>query len=165
METSPIEATFSLSYFERLKIVLALTLASPVSMVWLSMFPVFGFVVLYLMASPTSNNSSMSIVAAIGCFGFIPFIILFNAYSAHRADRKNGPYNYRFDDTGLQVISSNSELKQSWSAIPRMRERLGILLLYFSKNCAHCVPVRALGNSVSSVIQLAVKNGVPHVDT
>jgi hypothetical protein len=168
METSrKFEATFSLTYGERLRAGWALTLKSPASLAWLSVFPLFGIILLVLMLLPRSQNSAMDFVVLVGCFGFVPFMFLFNTYNAHRTERSKGPYTYRFDETGLQVTSVTSELKQSWAAIPRVRESAGILLLYFNKRCAHCVPLRALGGSgvAGAVMELASAAGVPRVGT
>ena len=168
METSPrLEATFSLTYGERLRAGWALTLKSPSSLLWLSVFPLFGIILLVLMLMPRSQNSAMDLVALAGCFGFVPFMFLFNTYNAHRAERSRGPYTYRFDEDGLQVTSATSELKQTWAAIPRVRESSGILLLYFNKRCAHCIPLRALDSSeaAGAIMQLASAAGVPRVGT
>jgi hypothetical protein len=162
-----IEAKFSLTYTERLRAGWALTLGSPASLAWLSFFPICGIALLVLMTLPTSHQSLWDWVLVAACFGFVPFMFFFNSYNAHRADRAKGPYTYRFDGEGLQVLSATSELKQSWAAIPRVRERLGIVFLYFNKRCAHCVPVRALGGSsaVDSVMRLATAAGMPWVGT
>lgn len=168
METpQAFEATSSLSYPERLRAAWALTLSSPASLVWLGLFPILGTVLLVIAMLPTSRNPVLTVLTAIACFAFVPLLFLFNTYSAHRADRKHAPYTYRFDETGLQVISANSDLKQTWAAIPRIREHSGILLLYFSERCAHCVPLRALGGSAAaiSVIQLASASRVRSVCT
>ncbi len=167
MDTSlPIEAKFSLTYAERLQATFLLTLSSPAALLWLSPFPIFG-IVLLLLGVPTTENPIVGWFALIGCFGFVPFIFLANTFNAHRTDRARGPYTYRFDADGLQVLSSTSELKQSWAAIPRVREQKGILFLYFGKRCAHCVPTRAFSSPLfaRSIENLASGAGVSRVGT
>ncbi len=167
METSsPLEARFSLTYVERLRAGWALTLSSAASLLWLSFFPLCGIVLIWLMVRPSSRNSIWDAILVALCFGFVPFMFLVNTYRAHRADQKNGPYTYSFDHAGLQVHSLKAELKQNWGAILRARERLGIVFLYFNKQCAHCIPVRAFANPdcANSVLRLASENGVPRVE-
>lgn len=167
METSPaLEARFSLTYGERLRAAWALTRKPSSSLVWLSIFPLFG---IFLLASLilSGDISVLSIVVVLGCFGFSPFMLLFNTYSAHRAERHRGLFSYRFDESGLQVTSATSELKQSWAAISRVYTGSGILFLYFSKQYAHSVPLRALGgpDPAAAVMSLASAGGVPRVGT
>jgi hypothetical protein len=168
MDTSKqIEITFSLTFSERLRAGWALTIGSLTTLLWMSFFPLCGLALLAIMLLPTSRNSAWDVVVLATCFGFVPFMFFLNSYNTHRADRKSGPYSYRFDQTGLQAATTTSELKQSWSAVLRARERFGILFLYFNKRCAHCIPVRAFRDpaGASSVLQLATDAGVPHVGT
>jgi hypothetical protein len=165
--TPPLEATFSLTYRERVSAAWALTLGTPVTLIPLSFFPLAGAALLAIKWLTPSPASLMDILVIALSFAFVPGVFFLNAYNAHRADRNKGPYTYRFDQSGLQCVSSIAEMKQSWAAIPRARERVGILFLYFNKRCAHCIPVRAFANPdvANSVMQLAAAGGVPRVGT
>lgn len=154
-----------LTYAERLRAVLSLVLTSPSYWIWHAFFPLAGVVLIVLGARSQLPISAYYWVTVAACFGFSPFLILLVTFNAHRTARKQGPYVYRFDEAGLYLANATSELKQSWAAIPRVRASGGILLLYFSKHCAHCVPLRALGGSevAACVMRLASAAGVPRV--
>jgi hypothetical protein len=168
METSQeIEASYSLSYSERLRAAWDLTLASPFTLLSLCFFPVMGIVLVWTFSLPTSLNTVWDYFLAAGCFGFVPCMLLWNTYRAHRANRAKGPYLYRFNTAGVHVSTPTSQLTHYWPAILRVRERRGILFLYFSKRCAHCVPLRALPapEASTAIYQFAVAGGVPRIGT
>ncbi|RAN81690.1 hypothetical protein B5P43_08100 [Bacillus sp. SRB_336] len=166
METSQeVAATYSLSYSERLRAAWEISLASPPALLSLSIFPVMGIVLAWTLSLPVSDNTFWDYLIAAACFGFVPCMFLWNAYRSHRANRAKGPYLYRFDSAGVHVSTPTSQLTQLWPAILRVRERRGILFLYFSKRCAHCVPLRALPAPEASamIYQFAVAGGVPRI--
>lgn len=83
----------------------------------------------------------------------------------HRS-RVFAPMCYRFDADGLEMRSANSELKQRWAAILRIRRRNGFLLLYSGKQHAHVIPRRALPDrdGEATLLRLARLGGVPRID-
>lgn len=160
-----LEATYRLTYSERLRAIWDLSWGSPLAMLWLLFFPACGFALLWFMSRSTSQNTASDYIFAVFCFAFVPSMFLWNAFRAQRADQVKGPYTYRFDSEGLHVSTRTSELTQRWPAILRVRIKGGMLYLYFAKSCAHCVPLRVLPatDSVAVVQQLATAGGVPRV--
>jgi hypothetical protein len=159
-----IEATYSLSYPERLRAAWDVTLASPVTLLSLSFFPAIGLVLVWTLSLPTSHTV-WDYLAAAACFAFVPCMFLWNAYRAQRASRAKGPYVYRFNNAGVHVSTRTIQLTLLWPAILRVRERRGMLFLYFTKRCAHCVPIRALPapQALAEIYQFAIAGGVPRV--
>jgi len=168
METKPrIETTYRLTYAERLRAAWELTLSVPASMLPLCFFPVMGAVLLWIASLPTSHNTGWDYVVVVGCFAFVPCMVLWNTYRAQRADRTKGPYHYCFDAEGVHVTTPISALTHRWPAILRARKTKGMLYLYFTKRCAHCIPLRVLPTSSAAqeIEQLAAAGGVPRVGT
>ena len=133
----------------------------------MSIFPIIGMVLLWTMSLPDGQIEIWDYLIAIGCFGFVPLVFLWSVYRIHRANRGKGPYQYRFNSDGVHVTTSMSELTHRWPAISRVRQRRGILFLYFTKRSAHCVPVRALPTpgAAAAIQELAAAAGVPRVGT
>jgi hypothetical protein len=168
METSQeLEARYRLTYGERLRAAWDLTLGSPAALLSLCIFPVLGFALIWTMSLPTSRNNAWDYLLVAACFAFMPFMFFWNTFRAHRADRSKGPYHYRFNSEGIHVTTPTSELTHHWPAILRVRESRGILYLYFTKRCAHIVPLRVLSSPSASqaVQQLAIAAGVSRVGT
>jgi len=168
MQTEPqIEATYRLFYAERLRAAWELTLGAPAAMLPLAFFPAMGAILLWVTTWPTSRNTPWDYAIALGCFAFVPVMILWNTFRAQRAARKKGPYHYRFDSLGVHVTTQISELTHRWPAILRVRKTRKMLYLYFTKRCAHCVPLRVLPTSDApgEIQRLAAAGGVPRVGT
>jgi hypothetical protein len=131
----------------------------------LCFFPALGILLIWTMSWPTTSNTFWDYLLVSSCFGFVPSMFLWNAYRTHRASRAKGPY--RFNAAGVHVSTRTTQLTHLWPGILRVRERRGILFLYFTKRCAHCVPLRALTTPGASaaIHQFAVAGGVPRVGT
>jgi hypothetical protein len=162
-----IEASYQVTYSERLRATWNLTLRSPLALLTLSILPAMGVLLLWTMSWPTSNNNALDYVFVIACFAYMPLMLILSAYRSYRADQRKGPYHYRFNGEGVHVSTATSELTQRWPAILRVREANGILFLYFTKRCAHIVPLRVLTSPAESraIQQLAAAGGVTDVGT
>ena len=162
METERhIQTTYRLTYAERLRASWELTANAPTVLLPLCIFPAMGAILLWTTSLPTSRNTAWDYVLALACFAFVPFMILWNAFRAHRANRNKGPYHYRFDSLGIHVTTATSELTHRWPAIMRTRKTRRMFYLYFTRRCAHCVPLRALptGGATEEIEQLASAGG------
>jgi len=162
-----IQAQFDLTFAEQLKANIAVTRNFIPTLIWLSLFPLCG---LALSITALLLHTSITIIEGVLitlCFGFMPFMFLVNTYKAYKTQLKSGPHLYKFDSSGLQVSDRTSELKQSWKAINRVNVQSGLLLLYFTKRFAHCVPIRAFisPEQAEAIMQLASSGGVPRVGT
>jgi hypothetical protein len=145
METSQeLEASYSLTYGERLRAAWDLTMGSPTAILWLCFFPFLGILLLWVLRWPASHNPVWDYFLILICFAFVPFMFLWTTYRAHREDSGKGMYKYRFDPAGVHVTTATSELTHHWPAISRVRENGTMLYLYFTERSAHCVPLRAL---------------------
>lgn len=133
----------------------------------LSLFPIAGCALLWTILSNRYLAQVWEYLLVVACFLYIPLIFVLNCYRAHRFGMKRGPYHYRVDEDGVHVTTRFSELTQHWAAISRVRQRNGIVFLYFTKRSAHCIPVRALPASdcVALIETLARAAGVPRVGT
>ena len=165
--STQLEATYKLKYSERLRAGWDLSFGSPLAVLWLLFFPALGATLLWTMSWPTSRNTDSDYLLVFACFAFVPGMFLWNAFRAQRADRAKGPYIYRFSSEGIHVTTPTSELTHRWPAILRVRSKGGMLYLYFTKTCAHCVPLRALpsAGSVANIENLAGAGGVLRVGT
>lgn len=162
-----VDAQYTLSFPERLRANWDLTLASPVSMLSVCVLPLIGIALIWVMSRPTSRNTLWEYFFAVACFTYYPVVFLLNTYRAHRLQSERGLFHYRFDADGVHVTTAKSRLSHLWPAISRVRARRGILFLYFTKRCAHCVPLRALpsSQSLATIQQLASVGGVLRVGT
>lgn len=153
--TSDVEATFFLTFDERLTLLWALR--SPGALATLIL--VLSLCIMWIVQ--TTSLLSGTVVAMAVCFG-----VVLKVHQAQRLDReKHAPHTYRFDESGAHVTSSTAKATLSWRTFSRVRVRHGILFLYVGKGSAHCVPLRAFGNSraVDTVMRLAASGGVPQV--
>ena len=162
-----IEAIYQATYGERLRAAWNMTLRAPIALLILSAFPIAGLFLLWAMSLPTSKNNFIDYILVFVCITYIPAIFLWGTYRSHVAAMKKGPHHYRFDSEGIHTSTATSELTHRWPAILRVRESQGILFLYYTKRCAHIVPLRALASPEESaaIQQLATEGGVSRVGT
>lgn len=156
-----IEATIDLSFTDRVKAELAVLSGNIGALMWFSLFPVCG--VLLLILTP---RDWLDLSMACACFAFVPLAFLARTYRGYATARKNGPFIYRFTSDGFEVKASTAELKLSWVGVPRIRIRLGFLLIYCNKRAAYPLPLRLIGvQQVQSVFALAKAGGAQRVGT
>lgn len=153
-----IEATVSLAYFRRLKAQLAVNLASLSRTLWLAFIPACG--VLYMAYLGPASDWPDYLVA---CFliSAVPFEMFFRAYQGTVKARKNGPFVYSFDPDGFGLKTRNAQLRLSWAGVPRVRTKLGFLLVYPNKKCAYTVPLESFSaDQVQAIFSWAREGGV-----
>lgn len=161
-----VDIAYSLRYGEWLQALWLLTLASPTAVFWMLSPLLFGLpLLLWLRHEGIDSLSWLWIPIAVSA-AMSPLQIARRARFHERSARQQGPHRYRFDADGLEVRSANSELKQRWAAILRIRRRNGFLFLYFSKQHAHVIPRRVLHDrdGETTLLRLARQGGVPRID-
>ncbi|MGN6153904.1 MAG: YcxB family protein [Lysobacteraceae bacterium] len=166
MTPDAVDIAYSLTYGEWLRAIWSLTLASPMAMAWMLAPLLFGLsLMLWLRHAGTDALSWPWIPIAVAAL-ISPLMTFYRAHLHHRNARRQGSHRYRFDADGLEIRSANSELKQRWAAILRIRGRDGFLLLYFGKQHAHVIPRRALPahDGEATLLRLARQGGVPRID-
>ncbi|MES3022383.1 MAG: YcxB family protein [Pseudomonadota bacterium] len=166
METSQeLQASYSLTYGERLRAAWDLTMGSPVAILWLCFFPGLGIVLLWLMNWPNNRATGLDYFLAFVCFAFVPLLFLWITHRAHVADSDKGLYSYRFNGDGVHVTTADSELTHRWPAIVRVRQKGRMLYLYFTERNAHCVPLRVFpaAGAAAAIQGLASAGGVARV--
>lgn len=161
----PVEANFTPSYAERIHAELFLLWRSPVALVFTAAFPAAGLWLAILLLRHPATTSASAWLAVLLAFGFSPAIFLWNSYRAHRATQAQGPVSYVFDSEGVHISARLARSFYRWPAILRVRTSPAMLFVYFSRRCAHFVPLRALQEprAIEIVRQLARAGGVPSV--
>ena len=166
MTPDVVDIAYSLRYGEWLQALWLLTLGSPTARFWILAPRLFGLPLpLWLRHEGIDSLSWLWILIAVSA-AMSPLQIARRARLHERNARQQGPHRYRFDADGLEVRSANSELKQRWAAILRIRRRNGFLFLYFSKRHAHVIPRRVLldRDGEATLLRLAKLGGVPRID-
>ncbi|HYG05393.1 MAG TPA: YcxB family protein [Stenotrophomonas sp.] len=163
---SRINSTFYPSYGERLGAEWFLLVHAPINLLAALAFPAAGVWLAWLLLSHPESTSGGAWFLVLLAFGFSPAMFFWNSYRAHRVALAQGAFNYAFDSEGVHVSTPLAQSFHRWPAVLRIRASRNLLLVYFSKRCAHFVPIRALpGNGAVDVVrQLAKAGGVPRVD-
>jgi hypothetical protein len=158
-----IESATVLSYVERLKAEIAVASGSVATIFTLAFFPAGALLVLAL---PGTKSGLFDTTMLTVCFVFSPFVLLARAYRGYVAERKNGPFIYQLNSDGLFLKTRTAELKLTWQGIPRVRTRLGFLLVYCNRWSAYPLPLRTINPQlVQSVLEWAKAGGTPRVGT
>lgn len=136
-----IELTVELTYLERLGAHLAMAMGSAATLLGFACVPGCGIL---LVATMSPHLDWLSWWVATACFAFVPVVLLVGAYRGHLASRKKGPPVFRLTPDGIEIKTRTAELKQAWAGIERVSTRLGLLLVYTSRNCAYPLPLRLM---------------------
>lgn len=160
-----IEARFCPTYQERLLAEWQLLIGSPKTLLAGIAFPAAGLWLFVLLFQHPDLYSAWSLLVGLACFAFTPFFFFLNSYRAQRISVKNGPFTYAFDAEGVHVSTPLARSSHLWPAITRVRATRGMLFIYFSKRCAHFIPLRALpaSDAVVAIQNLASAGGASRV--
>lgn len=160
-----VEVTFQPRWQERLAATVAHVRTRPIGFLPLLAFPLAGMVLLAMHLWSHIPLSASSVGAILLAIAFPFLMVAFGLWQGRQADRRLGDYRYRFDGKGLELRTANSELHLAWPGIVRVRSANGVLLLYFTKQCAQFVPFRVLGaDGAEKVMAMAHAGGVPRVE-
>ena len=164
-DTPYIKAQVTLSYRECLRLSWMMLKASPAF--WAILIALMVSMRVQTIATSSPQNPAAPFWIDLVFWAFLIAILTpLSALFTWRRSRVFAPMRYRFDADGLEMRNSNSELKQPWAAILRIRRRSGFLLLYFGKQHAHIIPRRALldRDVETTLLRLARQGGVPRID-
>ena len=156
---------FPFTFEDRLKAGLAVTSACPGCLIWTLAFPVVG-IALPIAAYVTSGHVATSdVLLSLWLLAFMPAAILWNTWRGHKAFSDTPMHTYTISDEGVRSKSAHTEVMQDWTVFKFVRVRGGFLMLFFTKQCAHCIPLRWLDSAqLKEVGSLARDARVPRVD-
>jgi len=155
--------TFPFSLWDRLRAAFVLVPQSRHGVAAAVVFPLLAlacFVFVLSKGRPFDGNAA--ILLAIGLL-FYPLVLTIAVLATYFGNpQAREPFTYTFDDRGIHVSAESYEFTHRWSAISRITCCGGFLLLFFSPNCAHTIPVRFVEQAgmIGPLRALAKDNGV-----
>lgn len=165
MDPSAIELKFPFTFADRLRAGLAITLTCWTCLVLTLVPSVVGIALLVVSFSRHGSISTKHAVLAALLLAYMPFMILWNTWRAHKTYADTPVHTYTFSGEGVRSRSAHTELMQDWTVIQSVRVRSDFLMLYFSNRCAHCIPLRWLDPAqLGAVAALARAGQVQRVE-
>ena len=165
METAPVILEFPFGFAERVRASVTLSLSCFTCLAWTLLFPAVGLVLLVtaLAGSGRVEPSEAWLAAALLLYG--PLMVLWTSWRGHKAFKDTVAHVYTIDTQGVRSRSAHSETFQDWSTIRSVRIRGSFLLVFFTRQCAHCIPLRFLApHQIEAISALARAGGVQRVD-
>lgn len=113
---------------------------------WLIHFfpPLVGIVLLGVLAWSPLPVKLHHLLLGVALVVMVPALLAWNLWRVRSQCRRLCPMRYRFATEGLEIANRQEQLQQQWRAIRRVRLDQGLMLLYFGRITAHCVPLRLL---------------------
>jgi len=156
---------FPFTFTDRLKAGLAITSACFGCLAWTLAFPAVGIILPVVSYATSGDVSKLDIFLSAFLLAFMPAMILWNTWRGHKAFEDTPMHTYTIDATGVRSKSAHIEMLQDWTVFRSVRRRSGFLMLFFTKQCAHCIPLRWLdSHQLSEIRALATSAGVNRVD-
>jgi hypothetical protein len=165
METSVVELQFPFTFTDRLRAGLAVTAACLGCLAWTLAFPAAGIALPIVSYVVGSHFSIADALFSAFLVAFMPSMIMWNTWTAHKAFTDTPAHTYTINSEGVRSRSAHTEVMQDWSVIRRVQVKSGFLMLFFTKQCAHCIPLRYLDQAqLNYVVALAKAGQVRRVD-
>lgn len=164
MDTPSVQLEFPFTFGDRFRAGVAVTTSCWLCMIWVLAFPLLGIalpIVAYLNLGrvPTIDWLLCALLLA-----FVPAVMLWSTWRGHRTFADTPLHLYTIDAQGVRSSSAHMELRQDWSMIRTVVRRRGFLMLYFRRQCAHCIPLRHLdGGQIARIAELARAGKVARV--
>lgn len=130
---------------------------------WLAHFfpPLVGVGLLGVLAWSPLPVSPVHVLLGMVLVAMVPVMLAWNLRRALAQRASLCPMRYRFGVDGLDIANRLEYLQQQWPIIRRVRLDQGLLMLYFARNRAHCIPLRTLtADELAAVIGWAASAGV-----
>lgn len=162
-DQAEIEVRFRYSYWDRLRSALVMSWQTPVGILGMLAAPLIVSVLLLVqLYRGFSIDAAGPALAALALGLTFPLLMqaVLTATVHFSRTHKGRIYRYRFGDFGLRALSETEEWTQSWKAILQVKQQGGFLLLFFSRNCAHCLPSRQVREALGPILSLARAHGV-----
>lgn len=155
---------FPFTFTDRLKASLAIVSACLGCLAWTLAFPALG-ILLAIVSFVTGDVSKLDVFLSAFLLAFVPAMFLWNTWRGHKAFSDTPMHTYTIDATGVRSKSAHIEMLQDWTVFRSVRRHRGFLMLFFTKQCAHCIPLRWLdAHQLSEIRDLATSAGVNRVD-
>jgi hypothetical protein len=155
--------TFPFSLWDRLRAAFVLVPQSKPSLAAAVLFPLLALAYFsFTLNGIRPFDGKTAILLAIFLL-FYPLVLTITVFATHFGNpQAREPFTYTFDDRGIHVSAMSYEFTHRWSAISRITRRGGYLLLFFSRSCAHTIPVRFVEQAgvIGPLLALAKDNGV-----
>jgi hypothetical protein len=165
MDVSAVELKFPFSFKDRLRAGLAVTAACWGCVLWTFAIPAVGIAIPIASLAVDGYVSTTNVLLSALLVAFIPFAIVTNAWRSHKAFADTPEHVYTINAEGVRSRSAHTEVTQDWSVIRSVRVRSGFLMLFFTKQCAHCIPLRWISDAqIGSVARFAREGKVQRVD-
>jgi len=163
-DAAKLDVDFHFGFGERVRSGLVMIVQRPLALLS-ALFPALvGLSLLLLILYRERPFRTFDIILIALSLLYLPLAILFRAWQGHRATRaRQHLCRYEFGDFGVRTKSETSEWVQSWKAILKVKKQGGFLLLFFTRDCAHCLPYAQLesANLVAPLVDLARAHDVP----
>ncbi|HEY9253363.1 MAG TPA: YcxB family protein [Stenotrophomonas sp.] len=156
-----VEVEFTPVLGDFLRATWAIVRVSP--LLWLMHFtPVLiGIVLLVVLATSSLPNPAWYWVLGVVLVLMVPAMLAGNLWRVLGQCKRLCPMRYRFDSDGIGVANQLESMHQQWPMIRRVRVDQGVLLLYFARDKAHCIPLRVLApGAEQTVMAMARAAGV-----
>lgn len=155
---------FPFTLMDRIRAGLAVTFACPLCLLWALAFPAVGLalpVTAYVVSGHVSTSEALLSVVLLA---FVPVQLIWGAWRGDKAFKDTALHTYTFSSEGVRSRSAHAEIRQDWSLIRSVRVRSGFLMLFFTRQCAHCIPLRHLSSGkLGQIASLARAAQVPKV--
>lgn len=157
-----ITLSFPFSLRDRFRAAIVLTPYSKRAIAAALVWPVLGLSFLVFMLAkgrPLGWDTGILMLVALL---FYPIMLVISTLLTHFNPQMREPFTYTFDDLGIHVSATTYEFTHRWPAISRVRRSGGFLLFFFSRQCAHCIPLSVVERAgvIGPLLALANQNGV-----
>jgi len=164
MDTSAVQLSFPFSFRDRFRAGLAVTTSCWLCMIWVLAFPLLGIALPIVAYLDLGRVPMIDWLLCALLLAFVPAVMLWSTWRGHRTFADTPLHLYTIDAQGVRSSSAHMELRQDWSMIRTVVRRRGFLMLYFRRQCAHCIPLRHLdGEQIARIAAFARAGRVARV--
>lgn len=160
-DAAVVEVEFTPVLGDFLRATWAMVRVSP--LLWLLHFTpaLIGVVLLVVLATSAVFNPAWYWGLGVVLVLMVPAMLGWNLWRLLGQCKRLCPMRYRFDASGIGIANQLESMHQQWPMIRRVRVDQGLLLLYFARDKAHCIPLRALApGEEQAVVAMARAAGV-----